>query len=291
MKDAVNLFEQASEINKRIGRLRFWQECQALSAVALQLHGQFERSKQLWIKVYNLAQERGDGQIQFYPLCGQVETGLRLGEGDASGPLITFLEKAESLLKERHYTSGPDQIRYYGLLAQIRLRQGEEALAAEAAEMADQLIAAEFIPILPYSLEGYVGPPVVYLTLWEADVRKGNGANGRKTFQKLAFNACKGLRGFARIFPFALPRAWLWQGLHDWLSGKPKKASRAWQKSMKYARQFDMPYEQGLAHYQIGRHLQAGDPRREEQLKLAAGIFSQLGAAYDLEQVQQELLE
>jgi hypothetical protein len=41
-----------------------------------------------------------------------------------------------------------------------------------------------------------------------------------------------------------------------------------------------MLYDQGLAHYEIGRHSAGG--RRRQQLRCACEIFDRLGATYDL---------
>jgi hypothetical protein len=50
-----------------------------------------------------------------------------------------------------------------------------------------------------------------------------------------------------------------------------------------------MPYERAMAHYQIGRHLPAGDPNRQEHLTRAIKIFDEIEAAYDLEQARSVL--
>jgi hypothetical protein len=50
-----------------------------------------------------------------------------------------------------------------------------------------------------------------------------------------------------------------------------------------------MPYDLGLAHYEIGRHLPVSDPTKQEHLRHAEQIFSQLGAAWDLERAQNTL--
>jgi hypothetical protein len=52
-----------------------------------------------------------------------------------------------------------------------------------------------------------------------------------------------------------------------------------------------MPYEQGLAHCQIGQHLLEEDPDRQTHLAQAGEIFERLGAAYDLARVQQALTD
>jgi len=51
-----------------------------------------------------------------------------------------------------------------------------------------------------------------------------------------------------------------------------------------------MPYEQGLAHYEIGRHLPFDDPARQDHLSQARVVFTRLEANYDLRRAQQELL-
>ena len=85
------------------------------------------------------------------------------------------------------------------------------------------------------------------------------------------------------------PRAWLWQGLYDWLSGRPATAYRAWGKSLAMAERLAMPYEQGLARYEIGRHLPLDDPARRVHLTRAAEIFRQINTTYDLTRTEPAL--
>jgi hypothetical protein len=47
-----------------------------------------------------------------------------------------------------------------------------------------------------------------------------------------------------------------------------------------------MPYEQGLARYEIGRHLARNDPGRQVHLSRACDIFTKLHATYDLARTQ-----
>jgi hypothetical protein len=53
------------------------------------------------------------------------------------------------------------------------------------------------------------------------------------------------------------------------------------------ATELDMPHEEGLAHYQIGRHLDSGDPDRAVHLQAARETFSRINAAYALAAVDQ----
>src|SRR4051794_24141734 len=97
-----------------------------------------------------------------------------------------------------------------------------------------------------------------------------------------ARQACAALWRFAGVFPIGRPRAWLWHGLAHWLAGRPWAARRAWGKAREEARLLGMPYEEGLAHLEAGRHLPPGDPQRSDHLARACQLFARLGAAHDL---------
>lgn len=46
-----------------------------------------------------------------------------------------------------------------------------------------------------------------------------------------------------------------------------------------------MPYDEGLAHAEIGLHLPSTEPRRQEHLVRAIALFIRLEAGFDLERV------
>lgn len=150
-------------------------------------------------------------------------------------------------------------------------------------------------------MEGYAGSAEVFLALWEAeailnfrfsilDLSEVKTKSQKSELQHLKANAqqaCRVLHAFARIYPIGQPRAWFCQGLYDWLAGQPNKAHQAWRKSLAAAERLAMPYEQGRAHYEIGRHMphqpqRPGEWSRQEHLRRAGDIFAELGAAHDL---------
>jgi hypothetical protein len=92
------------------------------------------------------------------------------------------------------------------------------------------------------------------------------------------------LSSFARVFPIGQPRALLYQGWYDWLEGRRALAGRKWRGSLSIAHKLGMPYDEGLAHYEIGRH--ATGAERQTHLARACEIFAQLDAAYDLARAQ-----
>jgi hypothetical protein len=112
------------------------------------------------------------------------------------------------------------------------------------------------------------------------------------TLKSKARQAGKALQKFVRVFPIGQPRAWLYRGQQAWLSGRQGTAQKAWQKSLVTAKRLSMPYEQGLAHLEIGRHVPASGKSltaREQHLAQAHDIFTKLGASPDLARVEQAL--
>ena len=278
---AREALEQVIEIADRLGDRRRWDEGLGLQALVGYYQGEFAPTTELWADVYASARRRGDPQPQFWSLCGRAENGLPLGKVDEA---MTFLEAGEALLGEN--LGLEEEIRLYGLLALARLRRGEPSLARRAAEKAAHLIA-QSLPTACHTLEGYASVAEVYLSLWEASTEQPLAE--RKALQKSARQACKALRKFAWVFPIAQPRAWLFLGLYHWQAGKRRQVHRAWRKSLATAERLDMPYERGLAHDQIGRHLEKQDSARGKHLDRACEIFNQLGAGYDLVRTQAAL--
>jgi hypothetical protein len=68
--------------------------------------------------------------------------------------------------------------------------------------------------------------------------------------------------------------------------GHRRRALAAWNKSLRTAERLAMPYEQGRAHYELGRHLPPGHPARQEHLDRAGEILTGIGASHQLTLVQ-----
>lgn len=287
-------FSHAIESYQRLGDRYRWGQAQALLGKLAHYQGQFTRGAALAAEIYQVARQKSDLFSQMVGLYQQGENKLRLGQTEEA---ITFLEAALPVYdKEPHRLTQPI---IYGLLAVARLRQNEPELALQAAEKAAQLLAQSVIDIAA-TFQAYAGVAEVYLTLWETnshlpfaihDVQWGDKKITNRPFKmvNLKLGAELNLKAFwkfARVYPISRPQAWLWQGLYDWLAGNPGRAHRAWRKALAEAERLVMPYEQGLAYYQIGRHLAVNDPARLTHLNRAGEIFSQLEAGYDLDCVR-----
>jgi class 3 adenylate cyclase/tetratricopeptide (TPR) repeat protein len=277
--------EYAADIFGHIGDQRQWEGTLSNLAGAAYHQGRFGRSGGLRAEIFGSAHQRGDEQIQTWAQNGLAESKLRLSYGDRTGEVVIAAKMALSLLadKPEHW---PETIRGHGLLAVAYLRQGHDQLARASADIAARLIA-QSPPTTPYMLEGYAGVAESYLALWKKS--DDQLSSGWRNLSKAARQVCTAFLRFAQVFPIGQPRAWLWRGLCDWLSGEPDKARTAWQKSLAAAERLAMPYEQGLAHYQIGLHLPLDAAARRDHLNRAADIFTQLDTAYDFGRVQKAL--
>ena len=50
-----------------------------------------------------------------------------------------------------------------------------------------------------------------------------------------------------------------------------------------------MPYEEGRARLELGRHLAPGTPTRQEHLRRARDLFTRLGAVHERARAEAEL--
>jgi hypothetical protein len=177
-----------------------------------------------------------------------------------------------------------DQILGYGLLALVRWRRGQRESAREAAHAAEQIISRTN-QVSHYLLPAYVGLAEVYLGLWEAHHHERSLA---EEMRRRTRHLCKLLGQFSQMYPIGQPDAWLVRGQYEGLRGRPARAHRAWSKSLAAALRYRMPYEQGRAHAALARQLPAADPAYPVHRTRARECFMQIGAGYDLRQLERE---
>ncbi len=280
LEEAVALFNQLG--NKRSGG-----DSLVTLSYVFYFQGQFKKGAKTAADLYQLGLESDNLEHQAWGLTDQARSLVRLGQTDQA---VALLEQVSPLLATIEQSRIAD-IQTYGLQAIVCLRQGQIEAARQAAETTAHLLGQS--PPIAYSLfEGYASVPEVYLTLWEEAIT--NPANNpQSTIHNLKSNAghaCQALHKYAAQFPIGQPRAWLYQGWFSWLSGRQNRARKQWRKSLTHAQKLAMPYEEGLAHYEIGRHLSPDDTAtltaRQEHLTRAIEIFERLEAVYDLERAQ-----
>jgi tetratricopeptide (TPR) repeat protein len=229
--------------------------------------GEFGRMAGWQAEMQRMASQSDDPQRKAHVILTRAWYLLPQGRVDVA---VEELQAATKLLEGRGARA--DEIVIYGMLALAHLRRHDQEQARLAAQRAASLIA-ESRPAAAYLLEGHAGVTEVYLNLWIA----GDHAAARPARQARA-----AMRRFARTFPTARPRAWLYQGLAAHHAGRHRRALAAWHRSLKAAERLAMPYEQGRAHYELGRHLPPGHPARRAHLSRACEVFAEVGASYEL---------
>ncbi|MCL4296074.1 MAG: AAA family ATPase [Anaerolineae bacterium] len=285
-EQARDLLRQVIDISERLGDRGRRDDGVGNLAMVEYFQGRFAQCAKLYDEYWLSAKRRRDAHNQAWALRGQVY--CLLPEGDFEEALRR-LETLETLLAENtHVVDEALHIDLQGLKALTHLRQGDAELALAAAEEASQLIA-KTSPTSFLSLPGYAGAAEVQLLLWEAAFTGQNSKTNVKDLKAGAQRACRALQAYARVFPIGQPRAYLWQGVLEWVSGRRGRARKWWAKSLRAAEKLDMPYPAGLAHFEIGQRLPLTDPARPRHLARACRIFTRLGAAYDLERAQEAL--
>jgi tetratricopeptide (TPR) repeat protein len=261
-------YQQALEIFDRLGDGRNWAFSFAGLGFSAYFQGQFARCLNRGAELYKTAQASNNYEHQMWGLNFQATCLLKQGQTSQAAAL---LEKASPLLADIT-DSRLTELYYWGASAVTHLKHGHWKHAQDAAATCARLLALAPIPYFS-SLEGYSDVAEVYLTLWEKE--KSQVLYVKPHMEMNAKQACRALHLFARIYPIAKPRSLVWQGLCDWLDGKPGRARRAWQKSLAAAQKLAMPYDEAMAYYEIGRHATGGE--REENLARAGDIFDRLG--------------
>jgi hypothetical protein len=242
--------------------------------------GDFRRGVEVADKLIASALEREERVTQASALQGKAKILLCLEDPDAA---VSCLEQSETLLTGgRKVEVEALRTELLGGLAVAHLRRSQRLwsfdhgkakrdaqLAIDKARLLLEL-ASSSRPSNYGALLEYASPAEVFLTLWEVEYPEPG-------LPSWARRACAALQSYARVFPIGRPRALLWKGTLAWLSGKRRRAHTAWQESVAAAESLQMPYDQGLAHFEIGRHLADGDGARLSHLEQARDLFGALG--------------
>ena len=243
--------------------------------------GRFEQAKYFVQRVRTSASQRGDAG--FVAAANYWEATIEIEQNKFSSA-FSLLEEAAAAPPE--VMNRLDWIIVHSALAQAYLRQDQAALALKEAEEVMSHFSRVQRPSSGLLLYGYASQAGIYLRLWE---EQPTGVSLPRV-KDCACQACRSLDEFVGIFPFGKPRSFLYRGLCNWLEGNAEKAHRFWNQSLKSGEKIDSTFDQGLAHYEIGRHLSPGEVSikgwsRIQHLQHASEIFTNLGATYYFERV------
>lgn len=275
-----NVQEQAGqvlEIARRLGDTRRWEDVTSHLVSMRYFQADFAACAQLADELQKVARRRNDARFIALALQAKAFCDVYSGKLD---------QAMTSLAALRTFVSAGDEVavlplkmELLGLESTALLRRGESEAAVDTAARALAL-TEKATPSFYAAITGYTGPAQVYLDLLE---RKGSRAEPGE----LAKRAIQTLGKYARVFPIGKPRFQLCRGCYAWLTGKPEQAQKSWQESLALATSLGMVYDQGLAHYEIGRHSPVGEREQQLHRDSAIEIFTRVNAAYDLERARQ----
>jgi tetratricopeptide (TPR) repeat protein len=269
----------AMQIAEHIGEKRRWYESASTLTTLLSRKGDYRRSARLCEELYKSATRRGVPQVQLWGLSWQLWCLLALApDSPQMGQLETAL--AECLATHRSMPLG-DQILGYGLLALARWRRGDADLALQTAEAAVEVMSRTN-QVAHYLLCAYAALAEVYVGVWTNSGGEGGLQQDR---QRPLRKLCRVLSQFSWMYPVGRPELWQVRGHYAWLCGRSARAYRAWRKSLAAAERSRMPYEAARAHFVLAQYLPAEDPKRALHREHAERMFTEIGAAYFLRQL------
>jgi class 3 adenylate cyclase/tetratricopeptide (TPR) repeat protein len=267
-------FESVRQIAQRLGDRRRLDDAIGNLAELESLRGSFETAAALSSELLSTATARNDDRYRAEALTELALSSWRLGHSEIA---LRSLRALDPLMARDLELTDELRLRIDGIAALVHADRADWVAARTAADLAMGLTAHQR-PASFGTFLGYAGPAEAYLSLWETGQ---TGADG----QQLAADALGRLRRYAGVFPVGRPRTALLAGRHDWLRSRRDAAMQSWDRAIQLAEGLSMPYEQGLAHYEIARHLEPTDPARANHLAVSRDLFSGLHASRDLARV------
>ena len=272
-----SMIEQALQLADDLGDLRLWEECRHVTATGAKYTARYDRALTLYRDRHRSGRASGNRQTASWDLIGQAEVLARIGSHEEA---LRLTKEAAALLDEEAFKS--ETIMVLGASALASLGAGDRASAYQAADHALELLGGNK-PIAHWLLQPMGEIAEVALSSWEHALAERQAPDVIRAGAARSQQACAMLRRLARVIPIAAPSAVLWEGLRSWHAGRKRHAMRLWQRALVLAESADTPYEGARAHFEIGRHLCAGDPERARHLRVAHEAFSRLGCVTNAE--------
>ena len=254
----------AIETSEQLADRRLREESLAILGLALHYQGDFAQSEEVMARVAELARGSGNAQTRAWGLMGRGQNLVRLGR---AGEALPLFEEVGPWLAER--ASRSERIWGHGMHALARLRAGQPDAALETAERAMQLIVGSR-PVAYWTQQSNAAVTEVYATLFAAD---SSPALRRRLRQ-----ATKAMSAFGRVFLFGRAAGHYWRAIAFDARGRRAAAIDELRRCVEIAERYQMHFELGLAHRDLGRWLPSDDPARADHLERGSELLADLGA-------------
>ena len=177
--------------------------------------------------------------------------------------------------------SSQEKILLHGARGLAYLALGQPEKARELAKAGLALINITSENQL-FDFVAYTSVAETLLELWESGYTDD-------TLKADTDDATSALHSFAQIVPIARPRAWMYQGRANWLDNQKRRAVRALELAIMETRQLNMPYDEGIAYYHLGKLGAKEDPDAPKHLLMAINRLESVGAVEQLRNARQVL--
>jgi DNA-binding SARP family transcriptional activator/tetratricopeptide (TPR) repeat protein len=276
-EEALASIRAANEIHEQAGDWNRLGVGLMLLANYFSLRGQNADSLNTYEQLCVLADRSGNIQHLAWGIDGRAKCLIRRGEPEDLQRALELLEDSLSTLKDQGMHQ--EEVEAFGFLAHAEWRQDHPEAALEAARTASMILGRS-APNFFSQVEGYAAIARTYLSAWEA--LEPSDSASRDEIHGLARNAVRMLNRLARTFPVCGPRAAIWHAHLDWIDGRRTAAMRGWRQGLRLAAELGVPYEEALAHLELGTHLGSGDPASRTHLDRAADLFARQSVRGDL---------
>lgn len=278
--DGQAAMEKSRDIYAKIQDAR-WHETMVMAiGNVFTLSYRFREAQIAYNDGYRSAHARGDVQGEAWSHVGLAHSALLLGRHEEA---LGMLANVEAWMGGRLENLGDraSELAVLGMQATALLNQGQPLPARRALEQAHAMKGS--VVLMYHAVTGYT-------FLAEAAMRllDGEALAADRELRRIAADFEKTLWQYGRFMPIGRSQALVWRGLRLWQAGNQTRALRAWEKGAALAASLRMPYDQGLALYQTGRHLPPGSPQRRARFEEAGALFAGIGAEYWARRVEAE---
>ncbi|WP_437636106.1 serine/threonine-protein kinase [Sorangium sp. So ce854] len=268
-RDARARLTEAERLAEALQDRRRKEECITLLASVAHTEGRWMEALDRYGELAVAARQSDNAQGHIWAESGRAQCRLLLGDGEGAIAIFDGLAAEVQRLGDR------SQQITHGQVALGHLLRGARGDARAAAERTLRLIRGGQ-PAGYHCLYGYAATCEVLLSLLE-DARS---PTERRDLARLASQACRAIRRYARIFPLGRSTSLRLRGLAAWLAGRRARARRLWAAAIREALALDLPVDEARARFELARHLPRRDPERGRHIARAAAIFSTLDLRY-----------
>ncbi|WP_438017997.1 AAA family ATPase [Sorangium sp. So ce315] len=268
-RDARARLTEAERLAEALQDRRRKEECITLLASVAHTEGRWMEALDRYGELAVAARQSDNAQGHIWAESGRAQCRLLLGDGEGAIAIFDGLAAEVQRLGDR------SQQITHGQVALGHLLRGARDDARAAAERTLRLIRGGQ-PAGYHCLYGYAATCEVLLSLLE-DARS---PTERRDLARLASQACRAIRRYARIFPLGRSTSLRLRGLAAWLAGRRARARRLWAAAIREALALQLPVDEARARFELARHLPRRDPERERHIARAAALFSTLDLQY-----------